>query len=122
MEPLTYATLYTGFDGKTHCKDEALPWHPVANVATEPLYVAPLQDATHIGFLYSPVGRTTDWHPALRKQCVMVLTGSMGVEAGDGEKRTFTLLRPIADTAAQERVRDLVLEAYAEFDERSASA
>ena len=90
MEPLTYATLYTGFDGKTHCKDEALPWHPVANVATEPLYVAPLQDATHIGFLYSPFGRTTDWHPALRKQCVMVLTGSMGVEAGDGEKRTFT--------------------------------
>jgi hypothetical protein len=40
----------------------------------------------------------------------------------NGEKRTFTLLRPIADTAAQERVRDLVLEAYAEYEQRAASA
>jgi hypothetical protein len=28
------------------------------------------------------------------------------------ERRTFALLRPIADISAQERVRDLVLEAY----------
>ena len=39
----------------------------------------------------------------------------------NGEKRTFTLLRPIADTAAQERIRDLVLEAYAEYEERAAT-
>jgi hypothetical protein len=39
-----------------------------------------------------------------------------------GEKRTFTLLRPIADTAAQERIRDLVLQAYAEYEQRVASA
>lgn len=31
----------------------------------------------------------------------------------NGERRSFALLRPIADTAAQERIRDLVLEAYA---------
>ena len=40
----------------------------------------------------------------------------------NGDKRTFTLLRPIADTAPQERIRDLVLEAYAEYEERAASA
>src|SRR5882672_10258043 len=40
----------------------------------------------------------------------------------NGERRTFTLLRPIADTAAQERIRDLVLEAYAEYEQRAASA
>ena len=40
----------------------------------------------------------------------------------NGEKRTFTLLRPIADTAAQERLRDLVLEAYADFEQSAASA
>jgi len=38
----------------------------------------------------------------------------------NGERRTFTLLRPIADTAAQERIRELVLEAYAECEERAA--
>jgi hypothetical protein len=31
------------------------------------------------------------------------------------ERRTFGLLRPIAGTSAQERVRDLVLQAYAEY-------
>jgi hypothetical protein len=40
----------------------------------------------------------------------------------NGEKRTFTLLRPIADTAAQERIRELVLEAYAAYEQRAASA
>ena len=38
----------------------------------------------------------------------------------NGERRSFTLLRPIADTAGQERVRDLVLEAYAEFEAATA--
>jgi hypothetical protein len=40
------------------------------------------------------------------------------------ERRAFALLRPIADVSAQERVRDLVLEAYDKFsgdaDNRSA--
>ena len=34
----------------------------------------------------------------------------------NGERRSFSLLRPIADTHAQERIRDLVLEAYAEYE------
>jgi hypothetical protein len=33
-----------------------------------------------------------------------------------GERRSFALLRPIADAAAQERIRDLVLQAYAEYE------
>ncbi|SRR5688572_2533868 len=31
----------------------------------------------------------------------------------NGERRSFALLRPLADAAAQDRIRDLVLEAYA---------
>ena len=42
--------------------------------------------------------------------------------AVNGERRSFALLRPIADTHTQERVRDLVLEAYAEYEERGAIA
>jgi hypothetical protein len=37
----------------------------------------------------------------------------------DGERRSFALLRPVADSTAQDRIRQLVLEAYAEFEERS---
>src|SRR5256885_4623666 len=40
----------------------------------------------------------------------------------NGERRSFALLRPIGDTAAQERIRDLVLQAYAEYEERNAVA
>jgi hypothetical protein len=39
----------------------------------------------------------------------------------NGERRTFALLRPIAsDATAQERLRDLILQAYAEYEEAAA--
>lgn len=34
----------------------------------------------------------------------------------NGERRSFALLRPITDVTAQERIRGLVLQAYAEFE------
>jgi hypothetical protein len=34
----------------------------------------------------------------------------------NGERRSFALLRPIADVTVQERMRDLVVEAYAEYE------
>jgi hypothetical protein len=40
----------------------------------------------------------------------------------NGERRTFALLRPIVDTTAQNKIRDLILEAYQEYEERAAIA
>ena len=40
----------------------------------------------------------------------------------NGERRTFTLLRPITDAAAQERIRNLILEAYTAYEEGSATS
>jgi hypothetical protein len=34
----------------------------------------------------------------------------------NGERRSFALLRPMSDTTAQNRLRDLVLQAYAEHE------
>ena len=34
----------------------------------------------------------------------------------NGERRSFALLRPIVDAAAQDRIRDLILAAYAELE------
>ena len=42
--------------------------------------------------------------------------------AVNGERRSFALLRPIADTSAQERIRELVLQAYAEYEETATEA
>jgi hypothetical protein len=38
--------------------------------------------------------------------------------AVNGERRSFALLRPIADVNAQNRARELVLDAFAEYEER----
>ena len=37
--------------------------------------------------------------------------------AVNGEKRSFALLRPISDNSVQERIRDLVLQAYVEYEQ-----
>jgi hypothetical protein len=37
----------------------------------------------------------------------------------NGERRSFALLRPVVDTQAQDRVRDLILEAYADFERQA---
>jgi hypothetical protein len=34
----------------------------------------------------------------------------------NGERRSFALLRPLVDATAQERVRDVILQAYAEHE------
>jgi hypothetical protein len=41
----------------------------------------------------------------------------------NGERRSFSLLRPTAgDATAQDRVREIILDAYAEFEEKAAVA
>src|SRR6266480_3185161 len=41
----------------------------------------------------------------------------------NGERRSFALLRPATgDATVQERVRELILEAYAEFEEKAVAA
>ena len=40
----------------------------------------------------------------------------------NGERRSFALLRPIGDATAQDRIREAILEAYAEYEEKAAVA
>lgn len=40
----------------------------------------------------------------------------------NGERRSFALLRPISDAGGQERIRDLILQAYAEHEATVAAA
>ena len=40
----------------------------------------------------------------------------------NGERRSFALLRPVTDSTAQDRVRDLILQAYAEHEAQMAVA
>ena len=38
----------------------------------------------------------------------------------NGERRSFALLRPLVDSTAQDRLRDLILQAYTEFESAEA--
>ena len=38
----------------------------------------------------------------------------------NGERRSYALLRPVGDVTAQNKLRDLILEAFQEFEERAA--
>jgi hypothetical protein len=40
----------------------------------------------------------------------------------NGERRSFALLRPIVDATAQDKIRELILEAFQEHEERTSMA
>ncbi|MCU1382918.1 MAG: hypothetical protein JWL71_1615 [Acidobacteria bacterium] len=40
----------------------------------------------------------------------------------NGDRRTFALLRPIVDSTAQGKLRELILDAFVEYEERAAIA
>jgi len=72
--------LFTGSDGKSH---------------VEPVDLANAGDwtkglkATQISFSVWPVGRFLDWHPAPRRQFVIILSGQLEIGLGDGSKHVF---------------------------------
>ena len=72
--------LYTGADGKSHVEPIALTKTPDwgKGLAT-----------TQISFREDPVGRFIDWHPAPRRQFVIILSGQLEIGCGDGSKQTF---------------------------------
>ena len=86
-------TLYSdAATNTTHFRPDFIPWLDNKTSADSNARVPSRTDlfpASSIGYLRLPAGFRSDWHPAPRKQYVMVLRGMMEVEAGDGERRTF---------------------------------
>jgi len=71
---------YTGEDGQSHFEDQSLSSHPAL---TKPLATS------HIVFNQLPVGTFIDWHPAPRRQYVIILSGQLEIGLGDGTLRRF---------------------------------
>jgi hypothetical protein len=72
--------LYTGPDGQSHIE-------PI-DLARTPGWTAGLA-ATRIAFSEWPVGRFLDWHPAPRRQFVIILSGQLEIGLTDGSKHVF---------------------------------
>jgi len=72
--------LYSGADGESHVEKIAL------TRAAEWTKGIP---TTQISFREDPVGRFLDWHPAPRRQFVIILSGQLEIGLGDGSKHVF---------------------------------
>ena len=66
--------LYTGNDGQSHIEEQTFSAHPAL---TTP------QAAAHIVFGQMPVGTFIDWHPAPRRQYVIILAGQPEIGLAD---------------------------------------
>lgn len=86
--------MYTGADGQAH-------WEAI-DLAKVPDWTRGL-DATQIAFREWPVGRFVDWHPAPRRQFVIILSGQLEIGFGDGTTRVFGPgdARLVEDTTGQ---------------------
>jgi hypothetical protein len=86
--------LYTGPDGKSHVEAIAL--------AKTPDWSRGLATA-QISFREDPVGRFLDWHPAPKRQFVIILSGQLEIGLGDGSKHIFGPgdARLVEDTTGQ---------------------
>ena len=82
---LSYVRLYSDDNDVTHFTNESIPWSKnYFNVM-----MTDLLPAKSVGFFRALPGWSMSWHPAPRRQFVIVMIGSMEMEAGDGEKRIF---------------------------------
>ena len=72
--------LYTGADGQSHV--EKIDWEK------QPDWTKGIP-TTDIKFGHWPVGRFYDWHPAPRRQFVIILSGQLVIGCGDGSKHMF---------------------------------
>ena len=73
--------IYKGEDNKSHV-EELAPRHPVLESP---------QAASRIFFKEFPPGTFLDWHPAPRRQIVIILSGQLEHGFGDGSRHMFGL-------------------------------
>jgi quercetin dioxygenase-like cupin family protein len=86
--------MYTGPDGKSHWEEQSLAEHPT---------LTKQQATAHIVFSEQPAGKFLDWHPAPRRQYVIVISGQLEIGFGDGTTRRFGPgdARLVEDTTGQ---------------------
>lgn len=84
---LPVTVLFTGNDNLTHFRKESwiLKDFAIGANATQTEF----KEADSIGVLRLEAGTFFDWHPAPRKQFVLVISGRIEIKAGDGENKIF---------------------------------
>jgi quercetin dioxygenase-like cupin family protein len=87
---LPYGSLSVSPGGETHFLEATVPMTPALYApGIPPVDVAAPRPVTALTFSRLEAGYTSDWHPAPRRQFVLVLSGAAEVTVTGGETRTF---------------------------------
>jgi hypothetical protein len=81
--------LHTGDDGRSHFADLDVPLHPTDAAPHRSAPRSAPIPAANVFLAEAPVGRALDFHPAPRRQLIVVLSGVLEIECGDGTRRQF---------------------------------
>ena len=86
--------MYTGEDGESH-------WERI-DLDKNPAWTSQMK-ADHIVFRTDPVGSFFDWHPAPRRQFVIILSGQLEIGFSDGTTKIFSAgdARLVEDTTGK---------------------
>jgi hypothetical protein len=85
-EPMAFVRLYADSSGASHFGDGELTF-ALADFAppAPPISVSSAIQSESALVISSPVGWEGDWHPAPRRQYLIVLTGELEVKVSDGD-------------------------------------
>jgi hypothetical protein len=77
--------IYTGADAVTHFEDFEIPLADAGTIGR----LSQVFEAKGVQFRENDPDYDYDWHPAPRRQFVVLLDGEIEIEVGDGEIRRF---------------------------------
>jgi hypothetical protein len=87
-----YLRIWADADGESHLDDVTLPEDPAtAEPGVAPLIVSEPVPVDRVHFVtVRAADQTPDWHTGPRRQFVTFLTGSVTIEASDGDRRALS--------------------------------
>jgi hypothetical protein len=87
---ITFTRVYASADGESHFEDVVVNTTRVTVAPDAPGgEMTSARPATELTFLRMDNGYARDWHPAPRRQFVLVSTGEVEVTVSDGQHRRF---------------------------------
>ena len=78
--------LFSDTDGESHFEDVDIPLKDEGDIGR----LSDILPVTGMMLRENPGDYNYDWHPAPRKQYIVMLEGMLEVEVSDGEKRIFS--------------------------------
>ena len=88
---MTYTRLYADEHGESHFEDIEIDLTLTEYApSAPPLELSSIRPAKQFGFMNTPAGWASDWHPSATRNMFFVLTGEWEVTASDGETRRFS--------------------------------